>query len=973
MNDETVIDRIDQWLAAGPTYRDQRRYLEAHPAIVAPLTVEILTRAIAAQPPAKQDDLRLSREIIRYALARGGAPAAIHAAYVNARGGFTLDLPGWLDQASDRDRQLAGQGRPDQVARARVDLWQAALARAEAERLASPILAQILISLSNRLNEIAGADRAALLEQRIAALERARGLLPHAEVPYQWAMTQNNLGNALSDRIRGDRAENLDEAIAAYRLSLQVYTRPDFPVDWAMTQNNLGNALSDRIRGDRAENLDEAIAAYRLSLEVRTRTDFPIDHRVTQENLALAHAERLDWPSAHAAYRAARAAERDLLEGAVSHESRRDLIAFRAAKNLYLRDARACLRMVPPDAAAAIEALEEGRAQGLRAALALDAVDPAAIADPAARARMVAFVQARDAWQDAQRTLAASPPGERDARQREVGARHADFSAARDAIRRQDDPEFLAPLLPLAGIARALSGRDAALVYLAAGPEGGLALGLTPDAQGAPQPWRLPLPALTGDALDALVQTDAGHDGASLPSGGFAQAQMRWAFGNLRFWGESASAALSALPEGSGFAEALRRLRADWAGNPKTVPWVAWLDTPFTALSATQVEFLAGDFTATCGHAELERALPRLGDLALTPLAEELGRRGARRVALVPYGLLALFPLPAAPVALGGQALVFGAVFETTVAPSARALSAAHERAGRAAGRDTVLAVGNPRPLYWPDGNLPYAEAEADTVARVARRRRPGGEVLCYTLASANRANVLAGLRRAWYAHLALHGHFDHANPRAARLILQGEASVPEAERVITLGECLDGAVDLRGLAVLVLSACETAIIEARAVPNEVVGLAAAFMQAGARAVLAALWPVDDRATFLLMSRFANLLLDARRDWPAARCLAEAQRWLREEATNAVLRTYDPLAEIPLAGVPYDLTAMPTQRRDAAKEWDRAPEAARRRILPRYDQYGAMQRVREQAAQGPDDARPYREEQYWAAFTVTGE
>ena len=51
-------------------------------------------------------------------------------------------------------------------------------------------------------------------------------------------------------------------------------------------------------------------------------------------------------------------------------------------------------------------------------------------------------------------------------------------------------------------------------------------------------------------------------------------------------------------------------------------------------------------------------------------------------------------------------------------------------------------------------------------------------------------------------------------------------------------------------------------VIEVRRAADEVVGLAASFLQAGAAGVIASLWPVYDHATFLLMCRFLQLWLD---------------------------------------------------------------------------------------------------------------
>ncbi len=136
-------------------------------------------------------------------------------------------------------------------------------------------------------------EKADNLELAIVAYNLSLEVYTRDSFPYEWAMTQNNLGTAYSNRIRGERADNLELAIFAYNLSLEVYTRDAFPSEWAMTQNNLGNAYSDRIRGEKAENLELAIVAYNLSLEVRTRDSFPEDWANTQNKLGIAYCQRI--------------------------------------------------------------------------------------------------------------------------------------------------------------------------------------------------------------------------------------------------------------------------------------------------------------------------------------------------------------------------------------------------------------------------------------------------------------------------------------------------------------------------------------------------------------------------------------------------------------------------------------------------------------------------------------------------------
>ena len=78
----------------------------------------------------------------------------------------------------------------------------------------------------------------------------------------------------------------------------------------------------------------------------------------------------------------------------------------------------------------------------------------------------------------------------------------------------------------------------------------------------------------------------------------------------------------------------------------------------------------------------------------------------------------------------------------------------------------------------------------------------------------------------------------------------------------------------------VVLSACQTAL--GRSLEGEgQVGLAHAFLRAGATNVVASLWPVDDRSTARLMTYFYSALLHGNRD--AASALTSAQRELAKE------------------------------------------------------------------------------------------
>jgi len=136
-------------------------------------------------------------------------------------------------------------------------------------------------------------ERADNLELAIAALNQSLEIYTRDRFPEDWARSQNGLGIAYLNRIKGERADNLELAIDAFNQSLEVYTREAFPEKWARSQNNLGNAYSNRIRGERADNLELAIDAYNLSLEVRTRDAFPEDWAGSQDNLGNAYRDRI--------------------------------------------------------------------------------------------------------------------------------------------------------------------------------------------------------------------------------------------------------------------------------------------------------------------------------------------------------------------------------------------------------------------------------------------------------------------------------------------------------------------------------------------------------------------------------------------------------------------------------------------------------------------------------------------------------
>jgi CHAT domain-containing protein len=174
-----------------------------------------------------------------------------------------------------------------------------------------------------------------------------------------------------------------------------------------------------------------------------------------------------------------------------------------------------------------------------------------------------------------------------------------------------------------------------------------------------------------------------------------------------------------------------------------------------------------------------------------------------------------------------------------------------------------------------PTGDLLYAPIEgALTAAAFADR-------VALDQSNAVPTDVLASLKGRSHWHFATHGVFDLEEARRSALAMKdGE--------VLSVDALLE-AEDLGRPRLVVLSACETGLHDIERLPEEFVGFPGAFMSAGAHAVLATLWPVDDCATTLITARFYDGHL--KNGLAPGAALRQAQLWLAS-ATRQQLAAY---------------------------------------------------------------------------------
>jgi tetratricopeptide (TPR) repeat protein len=243
---------------------------------------------------------------------------------------------------------------------------------------------------------------------------------------------------------------------------------------------------------------------------------------------------------------------------------------------------------------------------------------------------------------------------------------------------------------------------------------------------------------------------------------------------------------------------------------------------------------------------------------------------------------------------------------------------------------------------------LPGTRREVRALARLI----PAATVLLGSAASEQSLAQLAGsgkLKSYRLLHFATHGEVNRSDPRLSALILSQDRLPPHpAEAVLRGQKPLDGRLTVETILekweldadLVVLSACQSGLGR-NAGGEGLVGLAQAFLQKQARAVVVSRWRVDDTATTLLMVRFYENLLGRRKGTRAlgrAAALDEARRWLRRLGRQQALALAGRLQGGGLRGTEEEVPLL------AAKE-----------------------------AKVPGGQRPFAHPFYWAAFILIGD
>ena len=171
-------------------------------------------------------------------------------------------------------------------------------------------------------------------------------------------------------------------------------------------------------------------------------------------------------------------------------------------------------------------------------------------------------------------------------------------------------------------------------------------------------------------------------------------------------------------------------------------------------------------------------------------------------------------------------------------------------------------------------GQLKWAEKEVQMIGEILQAKPLVGK-------QATKDEVLRRISSVALVHIAAHGKMETGEIALAPNTTRSSVNPAREDYLLTMKDVLEAKIRAR---LVVLSCCHSAWGEVKS--EGVVGIARAFLGAGARSVLVSLWAIDDEATMEFMKVFYKQLVHGR---SASEALNEAMKSMREsDRFNAV-------------------------------------------------------------------------------------
>jgi len=314
----------------------------------------------------------------------------------------------------------------------------------------------------------------------------------------------------------------------------------------------------------------------------------------------------------------------------------------------------------------------------------------------------------------------------------------------------------------------------------------------------------------------------------------------------------------------------------------------------------------------------IDRTLQWLYAQLMPPLVAHFKRIQVERLRVIPHRALHLIPFAALHnIDAYGQRHYLIDDYEIEYAPSATILRICQERQH---GRDVSPSL---TVVADPTGDLPFATYEVEQIIH----NFATSHVQTWFGEKARLRDVTSTTIGSVF-HFSGHGRYQWDDPLKSSLIFAGMES-------LQLEDLFSEMITFPHTNLVVLSACETNVVDPQDLADEYLGLASGFLFGGTPAVISTLWAVNDPATALLMKKFYRLYLSERQGIAAA--LRGAQQWLRG-ATAKEMRL--------------------------AEYWEQVYQASSGRNV---EAFRSMRIYR-----ANPQWRPFNHPYYWAAFTCQG-
>ena len=391
------------------------------------------------------------------------------------------------------------------------------------------------------------------------------------------------------------------------------------------------------------------------------------------------------------------------------------------------------------------------------------------------------------------------------------------------------------------------------------------------------------------DAFDAFIHLLVRID-PLLPDSGFAAEAFTWAERSRarslleRRLGGAHAASLLSLARAQALLGPHEALLEYSVGDSSTTLWIVRRDQWSyrrlpnvrrlrSAVNVLRADLTSADLALSKTALGRERSLYRM---LVEPAESQL--HGVERLIVVPEGPLAQLPFEVLRTDDAHPTSYLVERYPISYLPSASML----QHAAVSACGTGIVAVGDPAfgrqaadTVQWVAERgvtlrpLPYSALEIRALTGLCEDHPMA--VLMGAEASKSRLLATPGLGRAAIIHLSTHGTSDATDPARCRLWFAPDSSDSEPS---SLGVDEIAALSLCASQVT-LAACQSAA--GRLERGEgIIGLARAFLAAGAGSVVASLWNVNDSATAILMKRFYEELIRAKSPRDAA--LASSQR-----------------------------------------------------------------------------------------------